>query len=360
MQTRPQAALHRLQQLRAGLSVRRAEDETRVRADDEVRHVLRPHLGRARSRCAPRSAPAGRCSSARARRSSSCGRAVAPVNRFQFGEQTITTKVNMMVPRDGRAELRRRAPPAMERAGRAASPWTCCSAPMYARGRGRMSTRDSGRADARRPTAGRERAAGLAARFPHRLAAGPLRRPARLHQVPGADQPGVRRSAVWIGVQNWLRGAAGRPPIAGRSPASMSSRSAARCRSTTPANTIPACCCGPTRQRSWPTARNARTCAAPWCRASTAASSTARATTALRPGDRPAARRAAAPAAAASSWRGRGGSSTPPAWRTRSSPTMNDVPSPASSGRPSSTASSAWCCPGRCSQIWLLTATINA
>ena len=43
---RPQAALHRLQQLRAGLPVRRAEDEDGLRTDDEVRHVLRPHVGR--------------------------------------------------------------------------------------------------------------------------------------------------------------------------------------------------------------------------------------------------------------------------------------------------------------------------
>ena len=43
---RPQAALHRLQQLRAGLPVRRAQDEHGHGPDDEVRHVLRPHLGR--------------------------------------------------------------------------------------------------------------------------------------------------------------------------------------------------------------------------------------------------------------------------------------------------------------------------
>ena len=42
-----QAALHRLLQLRAGLSVRHSEGACRARADDEVRHVLRPHVGRA-------------------------------------------------------------------------------------------------------------------------------------------------------------------------------------------------------------------------------------------------------------------------------------------------------------------------
>ena len=97
---RPQAALHRLQQLRAGLPVRRARRSTTIAADDEVRHVLRPHLASARSRCAPRSARARRSSSARARRSSSCGRARRRSNTFQFGQQTITTRVHMMVPRE--------------------------------------------------------------------------------------------------------------------------------------------------------------------------------------------------------------------------------------------------------------------
>ncbi len=41
-----QASLHRLQQLRVGLPIRRAEDEQRVRIDDEVRHVLRPDIHR--------------------------------------------------------------------------------------------------------------------------------------------------------------------------------------------------------------------------------------------------------------------------------------------------------------------------
>ena len=52
----------------------------------------------ARSRCAPRSARARRCSSARASRSSSCGRCPRRSNQFQFGDQTITTRVFMMVP----------------------------------------------------------------------------------------------------------------------------------------------------------------------------------------------------------------------------------------------------------------------
>ena len=47
---------------------------------------------------------------------------------------------------------------------------------------------------ARRPAA--DRAAALAAGFPDRLAAGRLHLPARLRQVPGADQPGVHIRAV--------------------------------------------------------------------------------------------------------------------------------------------------------------------
>ena len=88
----------------SGVSVRRAEDATIDRAiDDEVRHVLRPHVGRQASRCARRSARARRCSSARARRSRALRPQSMPTNQFQFGEQTITTRVNMMVPRDAPA-----------------------------------------------------------------------------------------------------------------------------------------------------------------------------------------------------------------------------------------------------------------
>ena len=39
-----EAALHRLLELRAGLPVRHPEDDGPERADDEVRHVLRPHV----------------------------------------------------------------------------------------------------------------------------------------------------------------------------------------------------------------------------------------------------------------------------------------------------------------------------
>ena len=40
-----QAALHRVLELRAGLPVRDSEADPGIRADDEVRHVLRPHVG---------------------------------------------------------------------------------------------------------------------------------------------------------------------------------------------------------------------------------------------------------------------------------------------------------------------------
>ena len=55
-----EAALHRLLELRAGLPVRNSQAGAGIRADDEVRHVLRPHVGRQDARCAPRSAPARR------------------------------------------------------------------------------------------------------------------------------------------------------------------------------------------------------------------------------------------------------------------------------------------------------------
>jgi ferredoxin len=61
-------------QLRAGLPVRRAQDDDRVRPDDEVRHVLRPTSTGA-SPCAPRSAPAGPSSTERVKTSSGSGNA---------------------------------------------------------------------------------------------------------------------------------------------------------------------------------------------------------------------------------------------------------------------------------------------
>src|SRR5215469_11547137 len=40
-----EAPLHRVFQLRAGVSVWHTEADSAVRADDEVRYVLRPHVG---------------------------------------------------------------------------------------------------------------------------------------------------------------------------------------------------------------------------------------------------------------------------------------------------------------------------
>ena len=45
VQSAPQAPLHRLLELRDRLPVRRPQVRRRVRPDDEVRHVHRPHLG---------------------------------------------------------------------------------------------------------------------------------------------------------------------------------------------------------------------------------------------------------------------------------------------------------------------------
>ena len=52
-----------------------------------------------RSQCARRSVPARRSSLAPARKSKNCARAHSPVNTFQFGAQTIHTKVWMMTPK---------------------------------------------------------------------------------------------------------------------------------------------------------------------------------------------------------------------------------------------------------------------
>ena len=156
-----------------------------------------------------------------------------PINRFQFGGQTITTRVFMMVPRaivspqpyvDVTAAMeeqdRASARIALTPVGGPAihsRRWRC---------RGRWPTESREPIDPRIDTPGREgltgtapasvyraaarrradhdrarraadgRAAGLAERFPDRLAAGPLRRAARLHEVHGADQPRVRRRPV--------------------------------------------------------------------------------------------------------------------------------------------------------------------
>ncbi len=86
-----QAALHRLLQLRAGLPVRHPEDVRRTRADDEVRHVLRPHLGRqaADVRHGLPQPGAGLRDAGAHRRPSA---ASSPSTSFQFGARTVTTE----------------------------------------------------------------------------------------------------------------------------------------------------------------------------------------------------------------------------------------------------------------------------
>ena len=69
-------------------------------------------------------------------------------------------------------------------------------------------------------TAGRCRSSRLAAGLPDRLAGGRLRRPPGVRQVPGADEPGVRRRPVLD------RGRQSRCGRAGRSPRRGSPRSA--------------------------------------------------------------------------------------------------------------------------------------
>ena len=159
-----------------------------------------------------------------------------PVNAFQFGAQTITTKVNMMVPRaaaarqpsidvtaamdegpQGRAreldsadpfaevETMSLDPAASTRRGREGLAGTA-SAERYVRDPEQLTLAPDGRPP--------ERAAGVAARLPDRLAAGPLRRAPRLHEVPGADEPRLRRRPA-VDRRSRTRGARqrGRPPI---------------------------------------------------------------------------------------------------------------------------------------------------
>ena len=97
VELRAQAALHRLLQLRAGLPVRHSEAGAAVRADDEVRHVLRPDVRRQEARCAPRSVPARRLTYVTPE-TIAATRREKPVNSFWFGNQRITTKVYMMAP----------------------------------------------------------------------------------------------------------------------------------------------------------------------------------------------------------------------------------------------------------------------
>ena len=69
-----QAALHRVRQLRGRVPVRRARALRRPQDHDEVRHVLRPDERRQEADVRDGLSRARRSSSARASRSSSCGR----------------------------------------------------------------------------------------------------------------------------------------------------------------------------------------------------------------------------------------------------------------------------------------------
>ena len=74
------------------------------RADhDEVRHVLRPHVGRQEADVRDGlPEPGAVLRHARADRLALRPQSM-PTNRFRFGEQTITTRVNVMVPRTAQA-----------------------------------------------------------------------------------------------------------------------------------------------------------------------------------------------------------------------------------------------------------------
>ena len=213
----------------------------------------------------------------------------APVNTFQFGQQTITTQVYMMVPRklatrgaarrchrgDGRAAAE---PRGVVEGGERAWPAGAGRERSVCRGRGvamadvrpdpRRSDRSRdqlagarrahrngareplcacARARADHDRAGlraRRRPARLAAGFPDRLAAGSLRRAPGLHEVPGADQ---RRVHAGTGLDR-------RPelvPEAQRPAGDAADRVRRRSRrrrgassSPTRTNTNPACWCG--------------------------------------------------------------------------------------------------------------------
>ena len=199
-----QAALHRLRQLRRRLPVRRARGLRRPQDHDEVRHVLRPHQRRQEADVRDGLPEPGAVLRHRARRSSSCARMSVPINQFQFGEQTITTRVYMMAPRGlvtpgavprrdrghGRPRADRR--PVSLRWSRGSGS-VCRGGDLMATPGQTRSARRLTLAPDGRPAA---RAAGVAAGFPDRLAAGSVRRAPRLREVPGPDQRGVHGRPV--------------------------------------------------------------------------------------------------------------------------------------------------------------------
>ena len=90
-----QAALHRLLELRARLPVRRAEVRRRVRPDDEVRHVPRPHVRRAQADV--RVGVPERGAVVRHDRGVRRTRRGSLLRDFLFGRQEVRTKVYTVV-----------------------------------------------------------------------------------------------------------------------------------------------------------------------------------------------------------------------------------------------------------------------
>jgi ferredoxin len=95
---RAQAALHRLRQLRAGCPFGVPELYIDRSDHDEVRHVLRPHFGRQEADVRD-GLPEPGALLRHAREISALRPQSTPTNTFRFGDQTITTRVNVMVPK---------------------------------------------------------------------------------------------------------------------------------------------------------------------------------------------------------------------------------------------------------------------
>ena len=79
----------------------------RARADDEVRHVLRPHVGRPAPDVRDRLSEPGALVRP-ARRHRPRPRMASPTNEFRFGNEHVRTKVFMMAPAIGAGDRDRR------------------------------------------------------------------------------------------------------------------------------------------------------------------------------------------------------------------------------------------------------------
>ncbi len=93
-----EAALSRLPQLRQRLSVRRAEVQHADASADEMRHVLRPFVRRLKPMCAS-VCPTGAISFGKYEQIVPLRR-TKPVNVHVFGNQSVETKVYLMLPTD--------------------------------------------------------------------------------------------------------------------------------------------------------------------------------------------------------------------------------------------------------------------